>query len=389
MSYPLVSIADVAIINPRPPKDIALDTFVSFIPMASVSEEGFLLNEETKEYKEVKKGFTYFSKEDVLIAKITPCFENGKSLRPFQIGNDIAFGSTEFHVLRANPERLCPKYLFYLLWSNYFRLVGEHAMSGAAGQKRISTDFLKSFKIPLPPLSEQRRISSILDKADELRQKRQQAIKKLDQLLQATFIDMFGDPVINNKKIPTKFLGELGNWSSGGTPTRAEPTYFKGNIPWYTSGELNTIYINESIEKISKLAIDKSSTKLIPVGSLLVGMYDTAAFKSSITTVPSACNQAIAFGQLNSNLVNTLYVYYSIQLSKDSLKKMQRGVRQKNLNLSMVKSISIPVPNIELQNKFSEISTKLLIQRGTLEQSSDKLDSLFKSLQNQAFSGNL
>ena len=178
-------------------------------------------------------------------------------------------------------------------------------------------------------------------------------------------------------------------WSSGGTPSRTEPSYFKGEIPWYTSGELNAVYIEDSIERISELALDKSSAKLIPIGSLLVGMYDTAAFKSSITTVPSACNQAIAFGQLNSNLVNTLYIYYCIQLSKDSLKKMQRGVRQKNLNLSMIKSISIPFPDIKLQNKFSEISTKLMIQRGTLEQSSDNLDSLFKSLQDQAFSGNL
>ncbi|TMS45871.1 restriction endonuclease subunit S [Acinetobacter lwoffii] len=285
-----------------------------------------------------------------------------------------------------DEQKIFPKYGFYCAQTLKPQL--EKASSSTT-LPIVNKSRFSDLEIQYPPLAEQRRIASILDKADELRQKRQQAIEKLDQLLQATFIDMFGDPVLNNKKFPTKTLGELGGWSSGGTPSRTEPSYFKGEIPWYTSGELNAVYIEDSIERISELALDKSSAKLIPIGSLLVGMYDTAAFKSSITTVPSACNQAIAFGQLNSNLVNTLYIYYCIQLSKDSLKKMQRGVRQKNLNLSMIKSISIPFPDIKLQNKFSEISTKLMIQRGTLEQSSDNLDSLFKSLQDQAFSGNL
>lgn len=244
-----------------------------------------------------------------------------------------------------DEQKIFPKYGFYCAQTLKPQL--EKASSSTT-LPIVNKSRFSDLEIQYPPLAEQRRIASILDKADELRQKRQQAIEKLDQLLQATFIDMFGDPVLNNKKFPTKTLGELGGWSSGGTPSRTEPSYFKGEIPWYTSGELNAVYIEDSIERISELALDKSSAKLIPIGSLLVGMYDTAAFKSSITTVPSACNQAIAFGQLNSNLVNTLYIYYCIQLSKDSLKKMQRGVRQKNLNLSMIKSISIPFPDIRV-----------------------------------------
>ena len=281
-------------------------------------------------------------------------------------------------------EKIDNLYLYYFL-----KQVDFYRLAPATTVPALRKSDLEKIKIPLPPLAEQRRIASILDQADELRQKRQQAIEKLDQLLQATFIDMFGDPVINNKNLPTKSLGELGTWASGGTPSRSESTYFKGHIPWYTSGELNSIYINESIEKISELAIEKTSTKLIPVGSLLVGMYDTAAFKSSITIVPSSCNQAIAFTKLNNDLVNTLYVYYAIQLSKDSLKSMQRGVRQKNLNLSMVKSIEIPVPDIKLQNTFCEISNNLLKHKDILKKSSENLDILFKSLQNQAFSGTL
>ncbi|EGQ8093536.1 restriction endonuclease subunit S [Vibrio cholerae] len=199
MSWPMVSLSRVATINPRCPKDIDENQLVSFVAMASASEEGILLQEEIRVLGETKKGFTYFEKEDVLLAKITPCFENGKSLRPFQISKQVGFGSTEFHVVRADEKKLLPQYLFYLLWSNAFRFAGEHAMSGAAGQKRVGTDFLKNFEIPLPPLDEQKRIAAILDKADAIRQKRKQAITLADEFLRSVFLEMFGTDLVRDK----------------------------------------------------------------------------------------------------------------------------------------------------------------------------------------------
>lgn len=151
MSWPLVKLSEVVTINPRLHKDIDDSQQVSFVAMASASESGFLLNEESRLLADTKKGFTYFEKSDVLLAKITPCFENGKCLRPNQIMNQVGFGSTEFHVLRADPTKIDSSYLFYLVWSDRFRSLGAASMSGAAGQKRVGTDFLKSFEIPLPP----------------------------------------------------------------------------------------------------------------------------------------------------------------------------------------------------------------------------------------------
>ena len=156
MSWPLVKLAEVATINPRLPKDVDEAQEVSFVAMASASEEGSLLAEESRVLSETRKGFTYFEKSDVLLAKITPCFENGKCLRPNQIRSQIGFGSTEFHVLRVDPEKLDSQYLFYMVWSDKFRWLGESSMSGAAGQKRVSADFLRGFEIPLPPLAEQK-----------------------------------------------------------------------------------------------------------------------------------------------------------------------------------------------------------------------------------------
>ncbi|HCF4246200.1 TPA: restriction endonuclease subunit S, partial [Pseudomonas aeruginosa] len=197
MSWPRVKLGDVATINPRPPRDVDESQQVTFVAMASASEDGYLLASETRILSETRKGFTYFDSNDVLLAKITPCFENGKCLRPGQIPTDIGFGSTEFHVIRPDSEKLDGLYLFYLVWSEQFRFWGEKSMFGAAGQRRVGSDFLKGFEIPLPPLSEQKRIAAILDKADAIRRKRQQAIQLADDFLRAVFLDMFGDPVTN------------------------------------------------------------------------------------------------------------------------------------------------------------------------------------------------
>lgn len=259
----------------------------------------------------------------------------------------------------------------------------------AAMGQTLNKAKLKEIKIPLPSLSEQKCIAEILDKADELRQKRQQSIEKLDELLQATFIDMFGDPVTNPKNLDYIQLGKLGNWASGGTPSRSNKTFFNGTIPWYTSGELNNIYVSDSIEKISIEAIENSSTKLIPRGSLLLGMYDTAGLKSSITTIDSACNQAIAFAKINDNLANKLFVYHQIQLIKEHLKQKQRGVRQKNFNLTMIKEIEILNPKLELQNSFAKTAARIEQQKQTLLKQLNEQKNLFQSLQQRAFNGEL
>ena len=156
MSWALVELGVVAQINPRLAQGTDETQDVPFLVMASVSEDGVILDQETRILSEKKKGFTYLERNDVLLAKITPCFENGKAVLLHSLNHQVGFGSTEFHVLRPLKDKLDAKYLFYMVWSDRFRFFGEKAMKGAAGQKRISSDFLKEFKIPLPPLSEQK-----------------------------------------------------------------------------------------------------------------------------------------------------------------------------------------------------------------------------------------
>lgn len=163
---------------------------------------------------------------------------------------------------------------------------------------------------------------------------------------------MFGDPINNPKKWRKVKLETLGNWQTGGTPSRKNTEYFKGDIPWLSSGELNNKYCFQSNEYITEEAINNSGAKLIEKGSLLLGMYDTAALKSTINTIECTCNQAIAYSKLNYKYVSTVYAYYCIQYGKEFYKSQQRGVRQKNLNLTMIKKLEIILPPVELQNEF-------------------------------------
>ena len=223
------------------------------------------------------------------------------------------------------------------------------------------------FLVPPPPIQEQ--IVKELDTLSDIITKKKEQLAELDKLAQATFYDMFGDPIKNEKEWEMRRLEELGDWASGGTPLRSNLLYFKGSIPWVTSGELNSLFINDTIEHINEEAIRNSNAKLIRKGSLLLGMYDTAALKSSINKREMACNQAIAFSFINTKLCNTIYVYYSIQINKEEYKKEQRGIRQKNLNLSMIKAISILYPPLLLQNQFAEKIEAIEKQKALINQS--------------------
>ena len=155
-----VTLRDIALINPTKPKR-PFNGKVSFVPMDAVSESATLLRQEERIYDEVEKGFTSFVDGDVLIAKITPCFENGKGALVYGLINGIGFGSTEFHVLRAK-ENSVPEYIYYLVNSTEFRVRGEMNMQGSAGQKRVSTDYLRLYKFSVPSLPEQKKIAKII-----------------------------------------------------------------------------------------------------------------------------------------------------------------------------------------------------------------------------------
>ena len=288
----------------------------------------------------------------------------------------------------VRPKNINPIYLKHVFQSpQYFGYI-QNIVNGA-NINNIKNEHLDNFKIPLPPLKTQQRIAAILDDAAALRDKTAQLLTEYDLLAQSIFLEMFGDPVRNPKGLELKKLGDLGKWQSGGTPSRSVKEYYEGDFPWLSSGELNELYISDSKEHISELALKESSTKLVPKGSLLLGMYDTAALKSTINTRDLACNQAIAFGVLDEKLINIVYAYSIIQIGREHFRRLQRGARQKNLNLSLIKGIKILYPPIELQNQFAEKIALIEQQKALAKQELQESEDLFNCLLQKAFKGAL
>jgi restriction endonuclease S subunit len=158
--YPEKKIAEIAIINPSKSeiKDVDDNTLISFVEMASVSDEGFIAHKVDKPLKDMRKGgYTYFAENDIIIAKITPCMENGKCAIATGLTNGLALGSTEFHVFRPKQE-IIGKYLFSFLNRATLRKEAEQNMTGSSGHRRVPASFYESYKIPLPSLAEQARI---------------------------------------------------------------------------------------------------------------------------------------------------------------------------------------------------------------------------------------
>lgn len=284
--------------------------------------------------------------------------------------------------LRIKDNRFNTKYLGWFLRSKFKQL--RAACTGAT-IPHINKTSLRLLSIPKIDLITQQEVAQLLEQADTARQKRKAANALTDQFLQSTFLSMFGDPVKNNMKWVQMSLEDLGNWQSGGTPSRSITKYFKGDLPWYSSGELNGMFISRSKEYITKEAIQKSNAKVLEPKTLLLGMYDTAALKSSITTVPSSCNQAISFSRLEFNKADIFYVYHAIQYGKEHYKSQQRGVRQKNLNLTMIKNIKLSIPPLDLQQKFASIVANTEQLRLRQQQHAQELENLFQGLLQKYF----
>ena len=280
-------------------------------------------------------------------------------------------------------ELILSKYLAYLLLYNKPKL---DFISNAPVVPIINKTQFSEFEVTFhEDIDVQEKIIQNLDNLDNQILKRRHQSKLLLNLVKSRFNEMFGDSVLNEMGWGKHALKEFGIWKSGGTPKRNEEKYFRGHIPWITSGELEHKYIDDSFEKITEKAIECSSAKIIEKGSLLLGMYDTAGLKSSINTKVMSCNQAIAFAKLDDKITNTIYVYYVIQNLRSMLLNQQRGVRQKNFNLSMIKNISIPLPPLSLQNEFADFVAQVDKSQLAIQKSLEELETLKKSLMQEYF----
>lgn len=252
-----VPFTTLAEINPtRATSSLAPDAEVSFIPMGDVTESGQWIGRQSRQYSEVRHGFTCFAEGDVLFAKITPCMENGKGCLAAGLLNSIGFGSTEFHVLRARSEADAG---FIYQWSIHqdLRHQAKNSMTGSAGQQRVPTDFFRQFLVPALPKPEQTKIAEILSTVDRSIEQTEALIAKQQRIKTGLMQDLL-----------TRGIDERGNLRSEQThPFRDSPL---GRIPMEWDDQPLTAVIHGSAQNgfFKKPELVGSGYKLINVSEI-------------------------------------------------------------------------------------------------------------------------
>lgn len=183
-NFKIVRLEKCIKLNPAKP-NLANNLNVTFLGMKDVSENGQVDLSTTKTFEEVKKGFTNFENDDVLLAKITPCFENGKAAIVRNLTNGYGFGSTEFYVLRANQNIILPEYLYSIIKSFAFAIPGRQKMTGAAGQKRLPKEYILNYKIQLPDIELQSQYAEKLNEINLYIQEQQEELENAQQMFQS------------------------------------------------------------------------------------------------------------------------------------------------------------------------------------------------------------
>ncbi|HHQ4681848.1 TPA: restriction endonuclease subunit S [Aeromonas veronii] len=397
MKWPMVKLADVCQVNPRLPKEYDETQDVSFLAMASVSEDGILLNQETRVLSETKKGFTYFERGDVIVAKITPCFENGKAAYLDSLQTQVGFGSTEFHVLRPDIKQLDGKYLFYLIWNRKFRFIAERIMSGSAGQKRVPASFLQNFEIPLPPLAEQKRIAAILDKADAIRQKRQQAIALADDFLRSVFLDMFGDPVTNPKGWEIQPISKVAEVQGGLQVTKKREglpvtcpylrvaNVYRGRLEL---SEIKTMQVTEVEQE--RVALVKNDILIVEGHGNKEEIGRCAMWDGSIENMIHQ-NHLIRVRVINNRV---LPQYLTDFINSEGGRGQLIGASNTTSGLNtistrLVKETAVLIPDLHIQERYIQIFKKVTETLNNFQQGTLEGKGFFESLSQKAFSGQL
>ncbi|MBO0952016.1 restriction endonuclease subunit S [Fibrella forsythiae] len=392
-------------INPKlSRKDIPTELQVSFLPMRMVEEVTGRFNlAETRQYGEVKKGFTAFQDEDIIFAKVTPCMENGKIAVVSGLKNKIGFGSTEFHVFRCQQD-LDNKYLFYFLVQRRFRHEAEGSMTGAVGLRRVPKSFLEEYLIPVPPLPVQyqivARIEELFSELDAGVNELKTALYRLKTYRQAVLQNQ-----LSNKNWPTIQLDgllQLGRNSIKTGPFgmalsksdhRAEGVPVLGieNIGRGKFWDRNKIFI--TADKAAEL-----SSYTVSEGDLIISRSGTVG---EICIVPPKMEGSIISTNLiklslNKNVVDPQYFCYlflGCRSVLNSVKDQCKGSTRDFLNQGILKSLDFPLPDLHFQKQIvSEIEARLSeaeAMETTIRQELVRAENLRQSILKQAFEGKL
>ena len=380
-------------------------------------------NASESEYRIFKNGGARFMPYDTLMARITPCLENGKIARyiPKINGNGPAFGSTEFIVIRGREGVTNNDFAYYLTKWQEFRQFAIAQMTGSSGRQRVPADSLAGFSVPVPELDEQRAIDHILGSLDDKIELNRQMNRTLEKMAQAIFkswfidfdpvhakaegrdpglpkeiADLFPDSFKDSELGPipkgweVKTLYDLFDLIGGGTPKTSVPEYWGGTIPWFSvvdAPSVSDVFVIDTEKHITELGVKESSTKILPSGTTIISARGTVG-KCAVVGIPMAMNQS-CYGIRGKNGIEDGFVYYTIREQVTDLQRSGHGSVFNTITRETFKSIRVPFASSQLTKAFENRITPFFdkIRYNLFE--SNTLISLRDTLIPQLISGKL
>lgn len=310
----------------------------------------------------------------------------------FQTKYEQAIVSPAYDIWKLKDDVSCNiDFIGRYLRSNTARHIYASKMRGAVARRRsITKDDFLSIQIPFPPLDDQIRIASVLNRVEKLIAKRKESINALDELLKSAFLEMFGDPVMNEKGWEKRRLGNLGSLGRGVSKHRPRnaPELLGGKYPLIQTGDVanSGMYITEFTKTYSEIGFKQS--KLWKKGTLCITIAANIA-KTGILAFDSCFPDSVVGFVPGENEVDILYIHALFSFFQRILEKNAPQAAQKNINLDILQNLRVPKPPLSLQKQFAILIEKIESLKARYKLCLTELENLYGSLSQRAFKGEL
>ena len=348
----------------------------------------------TKKIPETEKaefnGGAKFCNGDTVMARITPCLENGKTAYVDMLDDgEIGFGSTEFIVMRAKTGISDPQFVYYTAINPVFRNVAIKSMVGSSGRQRVQQSVLEELELSVPDLDEQGRIGDFLARIDEKIALNDRINDNLEQQAQSYFQELFVDNADPEWAIGT--ISDLGTIVGGSTPSKAKPEYYtESGIAWITPKDLSinkSKFVSHGENDITELGLKNSSAAIMPEGTVLFSSRAPIGYI------------AIAAGEVTTNQgfksvvpkpeIGTPFVYFFLKNTLPVIEGMASGSTFKEVSGSTMKNVPAVIPDAETLAKFSDFCAPIFAQQRILEEQNQSLATLRDNLLPKLMSGEI
>lgn len=329
-------------------------------------------------------------RDDVLVSTVRPGL-NAVAMVPDELHEEIA--STGFCVLRANRQVVDPRYLFYRAISADFVRELTSRVRGAS-YPAVSDGEVKNVEIPVPALSEQRRIVEILDQAANIRDLHTKVAVKIHDFLPALFKRFLGSPAAWVSDPRCRPLHEVSDLVGGATPQKQYPLYWEGDIPWFTPKDVKQDFLFDSQDHLSNAALEETNLTLFDASAPVIvvrGMILARDIPVALTLRRFTINQDMKVLVPKTEAVSGAFLWALLVLAKPRLQSLVRvaGHGTRKLDMSDLRCISVPVPDADTRKAIESAIQRQQRFQVQLSEGRCSLENLYRSLVSRAFDGSL